>query len=420
MVVFRKKEFTIPEGHYTGPKDIDKVPGAIETITKGALGGAGIGAVAGGVLKDTTMLEGALTGAKYGTLGGIVAKLFLNYVHKPMTSVKYQEVDKNIRRQFGVFRMAGVTVGDTLDKRAKIDDKFSFNDRDVSSYKLNFAIHNNQVTMYTFGMTREELDKTSKILDYYCKKFFSMEYSAKIINQKVNSYSVDITFTNYYALCNFIMELSQTLNTKINLLDNNVIITSRLQEAKVPTGIMEAEEEKEFSLTAWNKYDVVKLLGSSLSKALGSIGRGKNAIAAVAQSLIFDTLTKMGRDKVQEACGVGMMRGDYDNKFLEATLKKLHYVDGFHYTTGDSNSELQMSLISGVLCISCLKENCEDLDDKVWKSLKTKISRSDTGKVIVYTYALKDTKEFELILNKLMKTGSNPNIFDKSIKFKKK
>lgn len=420
MVVFRKKEFTIPEGHYTGPKDIDKVPGAIETITKGALGGAGIGAVAGGVLKDTTMLEGALTGAKYGTLGGIIAKLFLNYVHKPMTSVKYQEVDKNIRRQFGVFRMAGVTVGDTLDKRAKIDDKFSFNDRDVSSYKLNFAIHDNQVTMYTFGMTREELDKTSKTLDYYCKKFFSMEYSAKIINQKVNSYSVDITFTNYYALCNFIMELSQTLNTKINLLDNNVIITSRLQEAKVPTGIMEAEEEKEFSLTAWNKYDVVKLLGSSFSKALGSIGRGKNAIAAVAQSLIFDTLTKMGRDKVQEACGVGMTRGDYDNKFLEATLKKLHYVDGFHYTTGDSNSELQMSLISGVLCISCLKENCEDLDDKMWKSLKTKISRSDTGKVIVYTYALKDTKEFELILNKLMKTGSNPNIFDKSIKFKKK
>ena len=183
---------------------------------------------------------------------------------------------------------------------------------------------------------------------------------------------------------------------------------------------MEAEEEKEFSLTAWNKYDVVKLLGSSLSKALGSIGRGKNAIAAVAQSLIFDTLTKMGRDKVQEACGVGMTRGDYDNKFLEATLKKLHYVDGFHYTTGDSNSELQMSLISGVLCISCLKENCEDLDDKMWKSLKTKISRSDTGKVIVYTYTLKDTKEFELILNKLMKTGSNPNIFDKSIKFKKK
>ena len=44
------------------------------------------------------------------------------------------------------------------------NDKFSFNDRDVSSYKLNFAIHNNQVTMYTFGMTREELDKTSKTL----------------------------------------------------------------------------------------------------------------------------------------------------------------------------------------------------------------------------------------------------------------
>ena len=56
-------------------------------------------------------------------------------------------------------------------------------------------------------MTKEELDKTSDTLDYYCKKYFSMEYTAKIINQKVNSYSVDIVFTNYHAMCQFIMEL---------------------------------------------------------------------------------------------------------------------------------------------------------------------------------------------------------------------
>ena len=104
-----------------------------------------------------------------------------------MTSVKYQEVDKSIRRQFGIFQISGVTVGDTLDKRAKVDDKFSFNDRNVSQYKINFAIHNNKITMYTFGMTKAELDLTSKTLDYYCKKYFSMEYTAKIINQKVNS-----------------------------------------------------------------------------------------------------------------------------------------------------------------------------------------------------------------------------------------
>lgn len=410
MVVFKKKSFTIPEGHYTGPKDIDKIPGAIETITKGALGGAGIGAIAGGVMKDTTMLEGALTGTKYGAIGGIVAKLFLNYVHKPMTSIKYQEVDKTIRRQFGVYQMAGITVGDTLDKRANIDEKFSFNDRNVSSYKLNFAIHNNQVTMYTFGMTKEELDKTSKTLDYYCKKYFSMEYTAKIINQKVNSYSVDITFTNYQSLCSFIMELSQVLNTKINLLDNNVIITSRLKEA----------EEKEFSVSDWTKYDLMKFLGGGLARALGSIARGGSALVSTAQGLIFQAIEKMSTDELQKMGVPGMKVGDYDNKFLEATLKRLHYVDGFHYSVGDKACDVQISLISGMFVVTALKESCKPIDEKMWKSLKTKISRSDTGKVIIYSYALKDLKEFDLILNKLMSSGIKPNIFDKPIKFKKR
>ena len=26
MVVFKRKNYTIPEGHYTGPKDIDEIP----------------------------------------------------------------------------------------------------------------------------------------------------------------------------------------------------------------------------------------------------------------------------------------------------------------------------------------------------------------------------------------------------------
>lgn len=51
MTKFRQKQYTIPEGHYTGPKDMDKVPGAIEVIGKSALAGAGIGGVTGSLLK---------------------------------------------------------------------------------------------------------------------------------------------------------------------------------------------------------------------------------------------------------------------------------------------------------------------------------------------------------------------------------
>ena len=37
---FKQKKFTLQEGHYTGPKDQDKVPGALEVVGKSALGGA--------------------------------------------------------------------------------------------------------------------------------------------------------------------------------------------------------------------------------------------------------------------------------------------------------------------------------------------------------------------------------------------
>ena len=406
MIVFKKKEFTIPEGHYTGPKDIDKIPGAVETITKGALGGAGIGAVIGGVMEDSTALEGALTGAKWGSLGGIVAKLFVNYLHKPMTSVKYQEVDKSIRRQFGIFQISGVTVGDTLDKRAKVDDKFSFNDRNVSQYKINFAIHNNKITMYTFGMTKAELDLTSKTLDYYCKKYFSMEYTAKIINQKVNSYSVDIVFTNYSTLCQFIMELSKVLNTKINLLDNSAIVNPRLEEAA-------NEEQREFSIGGFRKQDIMKMLLTGISRGLGSALRGGgSALVGSVQGIIVQGIDSLGNREAQQL-GLPMNRGDYNNEFLKTTLGRLHYVDGFNYTTSEEKAEANMSLVSGVLIVSVISEKSGDFDKQLWKNLKTKVRRSDTGKVIVYTYALKDTREFELVLKKLMSIRTKINIYDK-------
>ena len=83
MIVFRRKEFSIPEGHYTGPKDMDKVPGVVEMATKGALAGTAVGAIVGGLSENGQILDDAITGAKYGTLTGIVAKFFLNYLHKP-------------------------------------------------------------------------------------------------------------------------------------------------------------------------------------------------------------------------------------------------------------------------------------------------------------------------------------------------
>ena len=403
MIKFKQKSYTIQEGHYTGPKDIDKVPGAVEMVAKGAGVGAVTGGVVGAVMKDHKVLEDALTGAKWGSLGGLVAKFFLNYVHKPMTTVKYQEVDKNIRRQFGVYQITGITVGDSLDKRAKIEDKFSFNDRNVSSYKLNIAIHNNQVILYTFGLTKEELEKVNKTLDYYCKKYFSMEYTAKAINLKANSYSVNITFTNYHVLVNFIMELSEVLGSKINLLNNNAIVEPRLAEA----------DEKNFSIPAIGKYDLQKILGTGLAKGIfGALRMKGGLLSRTAQYTLLEAASSLTQDEIKKL-GVKVTRGDLNNKYLESLLKKLKYAEGYHYTTGTKEEkEVNISLISGILIISATKDEAKEIDDKVWKSLKTKIHRSDTGNVIVYSYPVQNLGELEMIVKKTINScNSIPNIF---------
>lgn len=394
MTKFRQKQYTIPEGHYTGPKDMDKVPGAIEVVGKSALVGAGIGGVTGSLLKDISITSGAVTGGKYGTIAGIVLKFFLNYLHNPMSSIKYQEVDKLIRREFGIYRASGVTVGDSLDKRANLNEKFSFNDRNVTSYKINFSVQDNSITMYTFGMTTKELDKTSETLDYYCKKYTGMEYSSYAINSRNNSYSVAIVFTNYQVIANFIMELSKVLNTKINLLDNKALVEGRIKEA-----------EKDFSVKALNKYELKKFIGKT-GKALFS-ENPDHVMGMIQSALVLFT---------NDPEIVPVKRDDFGNKYLETCLNRLHYVENYDYTIGEIGADINMSMLSGLFLVTINKKKSEELkkvDSNFWSHLKTKVNRVDTGKVVIFNYTIKTKNEFDFILNKFMSLDIKPNIFEK-------
>lgn len=413
MIKFRQKDFTIPEGHYTGPKDMDKLPGTIEVIGKSAIGGAIIGGIVGKIDKDSTVLEGAKKGAGIGALAGIGLKVLTNYVHKPMSKVKFQDVDKVIRREFGIYRAASITVGDSVDKRASFDEKFSINDRNVSNYKLIFCIQNNKVTMYTFGMTSDEIDKCSKILDYYCKKYYGMEYHSSLLNQKMNSYSVDITFTNIQVISNFIMEMSNELQTKIDLLDSNAIVGSRLKEVSDSKDDTEGEE-RNFSVAAINKYDLFKILGKSIafpskmkySKSL------KESLSLSLLGLLVNSAAKLKTDELTMS-NIPVPRENFGNVYLEETLKKLHYIERFNYTIGDKNSEANMSMVSGLFIVTANKGNAsKEIDKKYWESLKTKINRSEDGKVVVYTYSIQSRQEFEFLLKKLMSTKITFNIYE--------
>lgn len=407
MIKFKQKDFTLAEGHYSGPKDQDKVPGAIEVIGKSALGGALAGSAIGALIKDSTALEGALTGGKWGALAGVAIKFFLNYLHNPMTRVKYQEVDKIIRREFGIFRAAGITVGDTVNKRADLNEKFAFNDRKVTSYKLNFTVQDDKVTMYTFNLSDKELEKVDSILNYYCKKYTGMEYSSSVINKRFNAYSAIIVFTNYQVISNFIMELSNELQTKINLLDNKALVQNRLST--------DSEEEKTFSAQSINKFDFIKILGKAactvpllIRKSLG------DSLSYSAISLLQKTGEKILGDELVKA-GISMPREAFSNVYLEDTLKKLHYIEGVHYCIGRTDVNANISMVSGRFMITVTKGKDQELiDNTLWKTYKRLINRADTGKgnVIIYTYLINSRKEFEGILNKLLSTDILFNIFE--------
>lgn len=423
MIKFRQRNFTLEEGHYTGPKDQDKVPGALEIIGKSALGGALAGSAVGAILKDSTALEGAVSGGKWGALAGVVFKLFLNYLHNPMTRIKFQDVDRMIRRDFGIYRAAGITVGDSLDKRASVDERFAFNDRNVTNYKLVFTVQDDQVTMYTFKLTDKELELVNKTLDYYCKKYTGMEYSSTIINRKINSYSATIVFTNYQVISNFIMELSKGLNTKINLLDNKALVSNRINTAAE----VEEADEKSFSerlalpqgqsmVPALRTEEFTKTLTKPTSLLNIPILR---RIGTASSFLLITALSEVGKKlagKELVKLGFNMPRENFSNDYLKDTLKKLHYVPGLHYTEGRKDVNANISMISGRFVITVAKgPDSEKIDKEVWNHYKQLMNRADTGKgkVIVYSYLINSRKEFEGLLNKLFKTDIMFNVFEK-------
>ena len=387
---------------------MDKVPGAVEVIGKSALGGALAGSAIGAVLKDTTALGGALSGAKWGGLGGVLLKFFINYLHKPMSKVKFSEVDRNIRREFGIYRVAGITVGDKIDKRADVDEKFGFSDRQVTNYKLNFAVQNNKVTMYTFDMTDAELDKVDKILDYYCKKYTGMEYTSDVINYKLNSYAVDIVFTNYQVISNFIMELSNELKCKINLLDNKALVDGRLKDTNEVQ-----EETKNFSVAEINKYEALKILGKAGGNAILKLKKGfGTSFSTLLSGLLVYSAEKLKADELIKS-GHPAPRESFGNKYIEDILKKNKYTEGLHYSVlKGSDAPVNISMISGLFIVTADKEEAKKLDPW-YKSWQLKMGRKDTGQCVVYTYTIQSRKEFEYMLLGLMKiVKGEVNIFE--------
>ena len=408
-----QKNYTIQEGHYTGPKDMEKIPSTIEVLGKATIGGSGIGAVAGGLLKETGkventgILDGVKKGGKIGFFTGIAIKALLNHLHKPMSKVKYQEVDKHLRREFGMYRIAGITIGDTRTNRKSYDEKFGTNDRNITDYPINICINNNQVTLYTLNISEDLLDKLNKSLDYYCKKYYGMEYSSRVINSKNNTYSVNITFTNYEAISSFIMEISEVLGVRINLLNNEALPENRIGKSET---VLEEESRVFSNIPSFSKYDISQIFAKAGAKSISALALNgpKVGFAVLVLQTLSTTLSRLSiKEKIRL---IGGSRKDFDNDFLIYELKRLSFVEGFHYTVGEEKSDINISMILGKVIITT---NIGSKSDMLMPKILNGIDYKNTeinGKVNLWTFLIQNKNSFDVFLKKLIEYVK-PNIF---------
>lgn len=451
MKKFKSKNYTIPEGHYTGPQQAT-VDSWTKAATEAGLIGAGIGGVKGylsdeGEDKNKSsvqkVIEGAGNGYLYGMLAGMAIKGIADYINKPLKDIDFQKLDKNIRAEFGSYKIPIInkSVG-SEEKIKKLSDKIVYNNRNITDFKLNFGIRRNQIVMYTFGVTDEELDSLSQSLDDYVRENANMNYNASLINKSQNSYAVSITFTTYNIAARYIIEASGIVQGKVNIIDKDYIISRRVGEFNVDK--LEDPDVKagiEDTPTVQINNNIYNTVNNDDSIKTFSIGLTKDEEKSALDFLrsdgidtIFDIVKSIKTKKVgatasnhltrlinhavgkvvekgKMKAGLPVKREDLNTSFLLTTLTKLRYVKGYNYTIDKDNSECNLSLVSGILIVSADKgEKSELIDEEFYKKGKDRIRRSEIDTVVSYLYSVVSRQDLEFLLKKLFSTKLKFNV----------
>lgn len=447
MKKFKLKNYTIPEGHYTGPQQATTDSWG-QALNESGLIGAGLGGLTNYLTDDDKgkstvqkVIEGAGEGYLYGLISGAAMKGITEYIHSPLKDIDFQKLDKNIRAHFGSFKIPFLQkqVGSGNGQK-RLKDKIVYNSRNITDYKLNFGVRRNQIVMYTFGVTNSELDELSQLLDDMVMNQPNMNYHSSLINKSQNSYAVAITFTAYEIAAKYIIAAAEIVSSKVNLMDKDYLISRRvnefdvdkLEDPDVKQGINSEEKstnvnnnvisdkfddsEKTFSLTGDEKYSAIEFLRSDgiqsivdiaksiKTKKLGSTA--SNHFARLVNHAVSRTIEK-GKMKA----GMPVKREELNTGYLIDILKKLHYVKGFNYTEDKTNSECNVSLVSGILVVTADKGDKSDIVDKeFYNSGKDRIRRAEVDSVVSYVYSVSSKSDLEFLLKKLFSTKLKINV----------
>lgn len=440
----KRKNFTIPEGHYTGPQQ-ETIDGWLEAANTAGIVGAGLGAARSYISekeedknKSTIqkLVSGASQGYFYGALSGMAIKGITEYINKPLKDIEFQKLDRSIRSEFGSFKIPIINKAIGLeDKSNSIKDKIVYNDRNLTNFKLNFGIRKDQIVMYTFGVSDSELDSLSMALDDFVQTQPNMNYHSSLINKSQNSYAVAITFTTYSVAAKYIIRAAEIVSSKVNVLDRDYIIARRVNEfnvdklsdsdtsepnsTSVNNNVISEENDdsvKVFSLTGEDKYSALEFLKNEGGETLADIARSiktRKISSTASNHLIRLVQHAIGRaaEKGKIKAGLPVKREELNSGFLIDTLNKLRYVKGFNYTVDKTNNDCNISMVSGIFVVSIDKgDKSEQVDEEFYNKAKDRIRRSEIDKVVSYVYSISSRSDFEFLLKKLFSTKLKFNV----------
>ena len=247
--------------------------------------------------------------------------------------------------------------------------------------------------LYTFQLSDKELKTVSDSLDYYCKKYYGMNYNSKVIDAKINAYSVTITFTNYQVISDFLMEVSDELKVKINLLNNKAIVDLRLKA-----------DEKDFSDFDFNNYDLMKIFLAQGVRTLFAKGKIKGEHI---MEMISDAKESLSEAERVKRFGPSK-RKDFDNAYLLGALNNLRFTDGKDYTVDVEGKDVNMSLFQGNLTIAV---QMGTKSDRAIEGIGC-FNKSEVNKTIaIYTYSMKSKQDLNTVITKVINTRIIPNIY---------
>ena len=418
MTKLRIKRFSIQEGHYTGNKKLKKIPGTLETLTKSALLGLGIGALVKSSSDNNDSNEKTKNTVKKGFFAGLISgallKIIINNIHNPLSTVNYDKVDRYLRLRYNIDKIIGKR--DENSGSNKIENKIRFNDSNLDDYQINISVLKSSIQLYITGFTEKELSDLNALLDNYCYNYFGMEYSSSLINKRNNSYSISIIFTNHPLIAEFIVELAALFPYTINLLNNKAIIkldkegVDKTDEIKISF-----PEIKIFSrIPELSKRDLMKIIseGGIISLANNKLLSGIGYIlGAIGLSLTTNFLMKFF-----PANKLRLKSKQLNNHFLEKSLKDLNYLDGWDYTVSSDVNEnsLNFCILSGIF-IACINKNNPKrrLIEKQIDSIKGIIKSEVKNQAIIWKYSIESVSEFKILLEKIMTLNIKPNIYTK-------